>query len=133
MIGIDTNILVRYLIQDDLAQSKIASNFIEQADSEGESLFINTIVLCEIVWVLERAYHVRKHDLCETIETLLAIRNLDFEDKDVIRAALAKFRSERAGFADYLILEKNRSAGCALTITFDTAAASSPGFKLLCK
>jgi predicted nucleic-acid-binding protein len=115
MIGLDTNVLVRYLTQDDPSQSALANQLIEQTLAEEKKLFINHIVLCELVWVLTRAYDYPKFTVIEVIEKILLAHQFEIEDKSSVLEALNDFKTSRADFADCLIGVKNRNAGCEKT------------------
>src|SRR5579862_8149939 len=128
--GIDTNILVRYLIQDDLAQLRIASRFIEHDCSEQEPGFVNQIVLAELVWVLERGYRLDRSAVAAALDALLLARQLSIEQPDNVRAAIRDY-IDGADFADSLIAAWNARQGCEYTVTFDRSAARRSGFRLI--
>lgn len=130
MIGLDTNLLVRYLTQDDAAQSKQAARIIDAAIEAGEELYLNHIVVCELTWVLSRAYGYAKDEILGVLEKILAAGQFAFEDKDSLWRALEAFRRSSAGFADCLIGVKNSTAGCRTTVTLDRAAAGLGNFTL---
>lgn len=130
MIGLDTNLLVRYLTQDDAAQSKQAARIIDAAIEADEDLYLNHIVVCELTWVLSRAYGYAKDELLGVLEKILAAGQFAFEDKDSLWRALEAFRRSRADFADGLIGVKNSTAGCRTTVTLDRAAAGLGNFTL---
>ena len=130
MIGLDTNLLVRYLTQDDAAQSKQAARIIDAAIEADEDLYLNHIVVCELTWVLSRAYGYAKDELLGVLEKILAAGQFAFEDKDSLWRALEAFRRSRADFADCLIGVKNSTAGCRTTVTLDRAAAGLGNFTL---
>ena len=130
MIGLDTNLLVRYLTQDDATQSKQAARIIDAAIAADEDLYLNHIVVCELTWVLSRAYGYAKDELLGVLEKILAAGQFAFEDKDSLWRALEAFRSSRADFADGLIGVKNSTAGCRTTVTLDRAAAGLGNFTL---
>lgn len=132
MIGLDTNILVRYLAQDDAKQSAIVSKLIEESldknnDKEGY-YFINHIVLCELVWVLQRAYKVNKKQIIETIEQLLQTSQFTCQSPDIIWKALKSYKSGTADFADYMTSAININQGCKHTLSFDKKALKSRDF-----
>jgi predicted nucleic-acid-binding protein len=129
--GLDTSVLVRYLVQDDPDQSPRASDLIETAASDGEKLRIASIVLCETVWVLGSAYDAKKHDLLAVLDKLLATRQFEIEHRHCARAALEDYRSGKADFSDGLIGRINRAAGCESTFSFDQTAAAPETFTLL--
>jgi predicted nucleic-acid-binding protein len=130
MTGLDTNVLVRYLTQDHPDQSRKAVSHMERAASHGERCFINSVVLCELVWVLRGAYGYEKDDLCRVLEKLLSTVEFLIEDKDLAYRALDDFRSG-GDFADHLIGWRNRKAGCDTTLTFDRNLKSSGCFMVL--
>ena len=131
MIGIDTNLLVRYLTQDDPAQSKKASLVIEKALAGEAGLFINHIVLCEVMWVLGRAYGFPRPTLGDVVEGILQGKQFQIEDKPTAWQALNDFRASRADYADCLMGAKNRKAGCTTTLTLDRATSALSTFSPL--
>lgn len=131
MTGLDTNVLVRYLTQDDPDQARRASAAVLERTSGGERCFIGPIVLCELTWVLRDAYGRAKADLVKTLDLLLATRQFEIGDKDLVREALDAYRIGRADFADYLIGVGNQHAGCAETVTFDRRLGGASGSRVL--
>lgn len=131
MIGIDTNVLVRYLTQDDPAQSKKAGSVIEQALEEDDGVFINHIVLCEMLWVLDRAYGFPRATLADVMDKILQGKQFEIEDKHAAWQALLDFKSSKADYADCLIGIKNRQAGCTTTLTLDRATSTLSTFSPL--
>lgn len=130
MIGLDSNVLVRYLTQDDPVQSKKADQLIDKALQSGEPLYLNHVVLCEVNWVLARAYGYGVADLGDTLEKIFSAAQFEFEDKNCLWQALAAFRASGADFADCVIGIKNTGAGCTATLTFDKRAGTLPQFSL---
>lgn len=122
MIGIDTNVLVRYITQDDLAQSQIATKLMENNASKG--IFVNNIVLCELVWVLKRAYKYPKSGIIEVLKTILTSVEFCFEDHRLLWLVVADFEKSSADFSDVLIGKINKERGCEGTYTFDREASS---------
>jgi predicted nucleic-acid-binding protein len=131
MIGIDTNVLVRYLTQDDQKQVEIASAIIEGAAAKGERFLIQPLVLCELVWVLESAYGFPKSDLLIALEGILRISQFEVAEKDTVWQALAEFRRGKGDFSDYYLARANEAAGAAITVTFDKTLKGSPRFRVL--
>lgn len=130
MIGLDTNVLVRYLVQDDAGQAEMASRQIESltADCPG---FINRAVLCELVWVLERAYGYAKSTVVDALSQIVRTAQFRVEDlADVVRA-IEIYRSRHANFADGLIGMGNHRMGCKTTVTLDRRASRLAEFKHL--
>ena len=123
MIGLDTNVLVRYLTQDEPEQAARASHLIETKCISQEPGRISLVVLCELTWVLGGAYEYEKKLVVQVLERILASRDLSVENEDIARSALAAFRRGGAGFADYVIVYSNRSAGCEATYSFDRKLA----------
>lgn len=131
MIGIDTNVLIRYLTQDDPAQAAKATKYLEANCSKETPGYINHIVLCEIAWVLSHGYKYQKTIIAQVIKQLLNTSELSVEAPDEAWAALRDFERGKADYSDYLISHKNKQAGCSETITFDKKAAQHKFFKLI--
>lgn len=131
MIGLDTNVLVRYLAQDDPPQSALAEEFIENACSEKRPAFINHIVLCETVWVLDRCYHVEKDTLAIILGKILKTEQFKIQNIDMVWRALKEFKKSAVDFADCLLAQNNLGNGCEHTVTFDKKASASVGYQLL--
>ena len=130
MTGLDTNVLVRYLTQDDAAQARRADAIISAAVARRQRCVIGPVVLCELVWVLRDAYDTTKEDVVATLDRMLATHQFEILDKDLVREALDAYRRGRADFADYLIGAANRQAGCDETATFDRRLRGAAGFRL---
>lgn len=130
MIGLDTNVLVRYLTQDDVKQSRAASELIESADAN-DAFFLSHIVLCELVWVLEEAYRYRRPEIQVALEGILRTGQFRFESLDVLWRAVQDYASGRADFADYLVGRVGKAYGCDDSLTFDKALRSSSSFRVL--
>ena len=128
MLGIDTNVLVRFLVQDDDAQFDKARKLIKREIAAGRRVFVNQLVLMETEWVLRSRYAVPKNQIIETISGLLDAADVQFEDEPVIEEALFVWKEITADFADCLIGAKNRRLGCKATATFDMKASKLPGF-----
>jgi predicted nucleic-acid-binding protein len=131
MIGLDTNILVRYITQDDPDQSKKAADEIEKGSSAGQLFYIADIVMCELVWVLEAAYGYDRREIVPVLENILRTKQFQFENKDLLWQALADYRNTKGDFADHLIGRAGQKAGCRETITIDTGLKDSPVFRVL--
>ena len=130
MIGLDTNIVVRYLTHDDAAQTAAAVRVID-ALSQDSPGFLSLIVIVELVWVLEVSYLFHKNEIERVLETLLRSKELVIERAEIVAQALRKFSAGRADFADCLIERCGHAARCQYTLTFDQNAASPAGMKLL--
>jgi predicted nucleic-acid-binding protein len=130
MIGLDTNILVRYLTHDDPAQTVAAMKVMNSLSSESPG-FLSLIVIAELVWVLTISYHFRKKEIEQVIETLLRSKETVIERAEIVTQALRAFSSGRADFADYLIERCAHAADCQYTVTFDQKAATVAGMRVL--
>ena len=120
MTGVDTNVLVRFLVGDDPDQEARAASFLARASAAGERLFVPQIVVCELVWVLSYAYGKSRSEIAAGLEALLRARQLTFEEPDQIRAALERFAAGDGDLVDWLIWERSRAAGCDHVVTFDS-------------
>jgi predicted nucleic-acid-binding protein len=125
--GLDTNVLVRYLVRDEPTQAARATRELERDDR----FLIGSVVLCEMVWVLEAGYGFSRTEIGDTLEKILATAQFEIEGKDLALAALDDFRASRADFSDCLVGRCNRAAGAAETVTFDRALKGFDGFRLL--
>lgn len=131
MIGLDTNILVRYLTQDDPDQAKKATKEVEKGLSAGQMFFIADIVMCELVWVFESAYDYNRQEIVPVLENILRTRQFQFENKDLLWLSLAYYRKKKGDFADHLIGYIDQKAGCHETLTFDAELKNNPHFRVL--
>ena len=130
MIGLDTNVVVRYLTRDDPVQWSLALKLIRSLSSDTPG-FLSLVVLAEIVWVLEDSYSFTKEQIEEVLDTLLRSRELLIERAELVRQAVRTFSASRADFADCLIEGCARTAGCSHTATFDRKAAAAIGMQLI--
>ena len=128
MIALDTNVLIRFLVEDDEAQSRRAIKLIEGAVARDEQLFVSDIVMCETVWVLSSAYRFSRAEIVDALSQLLRARSVVFSSADNIARALDAYRKGRGDFADFLIREHARSAGAETVATFDGALLEESGF-----
>jgi predicted nucleic-acid-binding protein len=131
MIGLDTNVLVRFITADDKRQAAQAARLIESRCTPENPGFIDRVALCELVWVLSGGHGYAREEIATVIAELLASRDLRIEDSDSVRAALGSYRRGRIEFADALIAQVNLARGCEATATFDRRAAKSAGFILV--
>ena len=130
MIGLDANVLVRYIMQDDVRQSPLADRLIESLTVEAPG-FISLVTVIELVWVLSSAYGLTDTRIAEGLETLLRTREIRVDQAETIWQALRDFQGTRADFADCLIARTGRMAGCQTTMTFDREAAKLDGMTRL--
>jgi predicted nucleic-acid-binding protein len=129
VIGLDTNVVVRYLTRDDEGQFRAAEAVMRAAARTGEPVYIGLPVLLETVWVLQRAYAVDRSAVASTLQALLESPDIVLENEPLVEAALDAFQTGSADFADYVIGIGNATAGCRHTLTFDERAAQAPTFE----
>jgi predicted nucleic-acid-binding protein len=130
MIGLDTNLLIRYIIQDDPKQSKIAERIIESNCTNENPGWISTIVLCEFVWVIQGAYNYSKELIVSILYKLLSTSEIQVESASLVREALKIYEKESLDFSDILIGCLNHSFECSTTYTFDKKAPKNKYFTL---
>jgi len=130
MTGLDTNVLVRYIMQDDLKQSPLANRLIESLTAESPG-FITIVSVIEVVWVLSSAYEMGRPELIAALEALLHVKELVVERAETVWKAVRHFQTANADFADCLITCSAGAAGCGQVMTFDRAAAKSGGMTLI--
>ncbi len=130
MIGLDTNVLVRYIAQDDAKQSAMATALIDTPTSENPG-FITLVSLVELVWVIQSCYNATKPELVVILEKLLRTQELLVENTETAIKALHAFSQSKAEFSDCLIERSADKAGCEYTATFDRNAAKTPGMRLV--
>ena len=128
MTGLDTNVLVRYITQDDPVQSAKATTRIEERLTRENPGFISVVAMAETVWVLERTYGVADQDIAATIERLLQADALVVENEQQVFAAMIALKENQGSFADALISALGVKAGCSGTLTFDQRALRLSGF-----
>ena len=131
MIGLDSNVLLRYIVKDDPDQSREASSIIHSTIRGGRQLFVNRIVLCELVWVLAIHYGHDRKAIGDTVEQVLETEGFEIENLKEAWAALSDYRSGRGDFADAFLARTNTVFGCVSTLTFDKKAARSELYTLL--
>lgn len=129
MIGLDTNILVRYLTKDDPDQVRKVRELFKSSQNH-ERVFVSLVVMVELFWVLQRQYRLPRHQISKGIGRLLEVREIAIQDRGLVVQALEQF-NEGADFADALIADLNKKAGCSHTVTFDKTASKQLGMKLL--
>ena len=130
MTGLDTNILVRYLTQDDPIQSRKATEIIEHSLSVENPGFVSVVTTAETVWVLDRAYGFSSREIAAAIERMLQVEVLVIQHEQEVFAAMIALKQGRSSFADALIAELGAQAGCIHTLTFDQKALRFPRFRL---
>ena len=130
MIGLDTNILVRYLAQDDAVQSSIANDVVDRRLSTEKPGFISVVAMAETVWVLRRSYRMKGPALAACIARLLQADVLLVQHQPAVHAAMVAYRDRNVDFGDALIGLLGMQAGCTQSVTFDRDALRQPGFAL---
>jgi len=130
MIGLDTNILVRYLAQDDPAQSLKAREILERRLTEKDPGFVSVVAMVETVWVLDRAYGLTSPEISAAVERILQTDVLVVENEQEVFIAMVALKRGQGSFADALIGALGARAGCARTLTFDHKALRLPGLEL---
>ena len=131
MIALDTNVLLRLVLHDDVAQARAAERFVVRARREQTSLWVADIVLCELVWVLRRRSGLSRADIADALDRLMRTELIVLADAAAAENALAAYRVGRGDFADYLIREQARSAGAVEVVSFDQALKGEDGFRVL--
>ena len=128
MLGIDTNVLVRFLLRDDEAQFQKANKLIQWEVTAGRGVLVSQLVLLETEWVLRSRYGFSKIQLLEVIASLLDTRDIQLEDEQSVEEAIYQWKEANADFADCLIAATHRRLGCSATATFDARAVKLTGF-----
>ena len=130
MIGLDTNVLVRYIMQDDIKQSALATRILESLTAESRG-FVPLVAIVELAWVLSSAYELSRSQLIEAFEALLRTKELVVDCSDTVWKGLRLLQRSGGDFADCLIACTAEAAGCVKTMTFDRGAAKSGGMTLV--
>jgi len=128
MIGLDTNVLVRFLVRDDKEQFERARRLIRREAQDGEPAQISLLVLLETEWVLRSRYKLSKGEILGAFSDLLSAVDLSFEDESSVEEALFVWKDSPTQFADCLTGVRHRTLGCTATATFDNNALRLPGF-----
>ena len=131
MIALDTNVVVRFLVEDDAKQVRRVRQLLEAAVEAGEPCFLSDCVLCEIEWVLESNYGARRADIGSAVQHLIEQGNFVFEDVGAVGRALELYRTGKADLSDCLIGQRARSKGARTTFTFDRALRGAAEFTVL--
>ena len=131
MIGLDTNILIRYLTQDDPVQSAKATKIFERRLTPKKPGFVSVVAMVETVWVLDRAFGLTAQKIATAVERLLQVEVLTIENEQEVFTAMVALKRGHGSFADALIAELGVRAGCTRTLTFDQKAIRLPSFELV--
>lgn len=127
MIGIDTNILVRYITRDDVKQARRAVKILEKTCTKDNPGYISSLVIGEVIWTLFSVFEYTREEVIETLDSLLNAEELKFEHEDSVWYAYEQFKAG-FDFQDALIGHINNASGCTTTITFDKKAARMKEF-----
>ena len=130
MIGLDTNVLVRYIMQDDARQAAKANKLMESLTAR-EPGFIALVSVVELVWVLSSAYDLKRSRIVQALDLMLRSTQLVVDQAEQVLRALRAYDAGKADFADCLIERTAVAAGCVRTMTFDVAAAKTAGMTLI--
>jgi predicted nucleic-acid-binding protein len=131
MLGIDTNVLLRLIVSDDVEQTRRARKLVEQAIDYDDMVLVSLLVLLESEWVLRSRYGFDRVAILAIFRALLEARELSFEDEPALEEALFRWKDSACEFSDCLITAHNRQIGCRATATFDGKAARLPGTELI--
>lgn len=131
MIAVDTNVLVRSIVDDDPRQAHLARELLRSIAAAGEACFLSDAVLCELEWVLSRSYDVPRSEILASLHLLFEQPTFAFENRKIIAEAIGRFQAGGLSFADCLIAARARAHQARTTFTFDRALAREPGFTLL--
>jgi predicted nucleic-acid-binding protein len=130
VIGLDTNVLVRYITQDDNKQAAMANSLIESLDDASPG-FVSLVTVIELNWVLESAYNFTRQQFAEVMQTLMTVDTIKLDRAAVVASAVRIYTGSKADFSDCLIERLSANAGCERTMTFDKAAAKMAGMVLI--
>jgi predicted nucleic-acid-binding protein len=129
--AIDTNVLIRFFMDDNTSQAAAARSLFETSQEQREPLLVVPHVLCELVWVLQASFRLARTEIVDILQKILVREVFVFEREQTIQRAIHHYRQGRAAFSDYLIGEMAVAAGCRDTVTFDKALKGSRGFTIL--
>lgn len=131
MIGLDTNVLIRHIVQDNKEEARAASRLIESHCTADDPGIVSLVVLCEMVWVLDRGYRYDRSMISSVLRRLLSVEDLRVERSDMAWLALNLYEKGKADLADYIIGLSHRDEGAQMTYTFDRRATDCELFKLI--
>ena len=131
MIALDTNVLVRLVLQDDETQARAAERLVVRARREQTHLFVADVVWCELVWVLTRRAGLSRDDIAAALDQLLRTELIVVAAAAVIERSLAAYRKGKGDFADYLVREQARAIDAGDVVTFDRALKGEDGFRVI--
>lgn len=131
MKAIDTNVLVRFLVNDDQAQAQLVRRYLQSAEKQRGTLFVPLLVVLETIWVLDFAYGIERDEIIAVMSDLLLLPILEFENRQVVQKVISSAADKRFDLPDLLIAEAAHMAGCQTVLTLDKKAAKSELFELM--
>ena len=131
MRALDTNVLVRFLVNDDAEQAAAAKNLLRRVEAAGDQLLVVTPVVLELIWVLEAVYDCKRAEILDALDNLTNLAALRFEHPERIRKLVVLGRSTPQELSDLLIGICGHDAGHQKTLTFDVDASKSALFERL--
>jgi predicted nucleic-acid-binding protein len=131
MKALDTNVLIRFLVRDDVRQAEIVYKIFKQAETEKESFYVPLLIVLETIWVLESVYKITRHDILDSLNDLVLMPILDFESKSAIMNFISSARDNKTDLSDLLIAHTAKFSGCECVLTFDKRASVYKLFSLL--
>jgi predicted nucleic-acid-binding protein len=131
MKGVDTNILVRFLVGDDTEQAHKVYKLFKRAEEDGDELFVSTLVILELIWVLESVYEIARSDILDSIDQLTLMPIFKFENISIIQNFIPEAQLSKFDLSDLLIAHSASISGCEITLTFDKKASKYKYFNLL--
>jgi predicted nucleic-acid-binding protein len=131
MLGLDTNVIVRFLLRDDRRQAAAAQAAIEDEVAKGEPAVVSLVTLAETEWVLRSSARLSKLEVLSIFRRLLETKELLFENEESVEEAIFSYEHSKADFAECLMLAQYRRIGCSAMLTFDARAAKLPGAELV--
>ncbi|MBE8232425.1 MAG: type II toxin-antitoxin system VapC family toxin [Endozoicomonadaceae bacterium] len=131
MIAVDTNILVRFLVGDDTKQANKVYRLFKKIEGEKNELFIPTVVILELIWVLESVYEIARSDILDSISQLMLMPIFQFENPAVIQNFISEAQKAKLDLSDLLIVHSAKISGCKIVLTFDKKASKYKYFDLL--
>lgn len=131
MLSLDTNILVRFLLNDDQVQAKKVYDFLKEIELKKDQVFISTLVILELLWVLESAYKINRKEIINSLDQLTLMPIIKFENLKAIQAFIHDALNSNFDLSDLLIAHCSAQHNCSHVLTFDNKAAKHGSFKLL--
>lgn len=130
MVGLDTNVLVRYLAQDHVAQARQATRIIERQLTEDRPGFISLVTMVETVWVLDHVYGLSNQEVAAAVERILQADTLLVQNEQEVFTAMIALKTGSGSFSDALIGALGEWAGCTATLAFNKKAKRLKQFQL---